>query len=221
MLPGPIDASTGRQQEEHDRDCAPVAAAAAHGVVRQPVECAVALRQRKEQRDPGQGQEQLAREPAHHGVHRHPADVDTDDPCHGHGQHADVEGRDTADDDGHRERAHGQDREIHDGSGRSDTVKNSLLTTSQPRALYMQQAAEARSRAGTQNGRPVQQPADSQPGDQCMPEIIIVPFIFSTIGFIVWVAINGWQRRQQVKLLTDFNSRLLSETARGEGEAVR
>lgn len=40
-------------------------------------------------------------------------------------------------------------------------------------------------------------------------EIIIVPFIFSTIGFIVWVAVNGWQRRQQVKLLTDFNSRLL------------
>jgi len=40
-------------------------------------------------------------------------------------------------------------------------------------------------------------------------EIIIVPFIFSTIGFIVWVVVNGWQRRQQVKQLTDFNSRLL------------
>jgi hypothetical protein len=40
-------------------------------------------------------------------------------------------------------------------------------------------------------------------------EIIVVPFIFSTIGFIVWVAINGLQRRQQIKLLTDFNSRLL------------
>jgi hypothetical protein len=40
-------------------------------------------------------------------------------------------------------------------------------------------------------------------------EIIIVPFIFSTIGFIVWVAINGWQRRQHIKLLTDVNSRLL------------
>jgi hypothetical protein len=45
--------------------------------------------------------------------------------------------------------------------------------------------------------------------DRMGSEIIIVPFIFSTIGFIVWVAINGWQRRQQVKLLTDFNSRLL------------
>jgi len=40
-------------------------------------------------------------------------------------------------------------------------------------------------------------------------DIIIVPFIFSTIGFIVWVVVNGWQRRQQIKQLTDFNSRLL------------
>jgi hypothetical protein len=45
--------------------------------------------------------------------------------------------------------------------------------------------------------------------DRMGSEIIIVPFIFTTIGFIVWVAINGWQRRQQVKVLTDFNSRLL------------
>jgi hypothetical protein len=42
-----------------------------------------------------------------------------------------------------------------------------------------------------------------------MPEIIIVPFFFSTVGFITWVAINGWQRRQQIKLLMDFNTRLL------------
>jgi hypothetical protein len=40
-------------------------------------------------------------------------------------------------------------------------------------------------------------------------EIIIVPFIFATLGFVVWVAFNGWQRRSQVKLLTEFNSRLL------------
>ena len=40
-------------------------------------------------------------------------------------------------------------------------------------------------------------------------EIIIVPFIFSTMAFIAWVAFNGWQRRQQVRLLTEFNSRLL------------
>jgi hypothetical protein len=45
--------------------------------------------------------------------------------------------------------------------------------------------------------------------ERIAPEIIIVPFIFSTIGFVVWVAFNAWERRQQVKLLTDFNSRLL------------
>jgi hypothetical protein len=45
--------------------------------------------------------------------------------------------------------------------------------------------------------------------EQMGSEIIIVPFIFSTIGFVVWVAFNGWQRRQQVRSLTDFNTRLL------------
>ena len=45
--------------------------------------------------------------------------------------------------------------------------------------------------------------------EQMGSEIIIVPFIFSTIGFVVWVAFNAWQRRQQVRSLTDFNTRLL------------
>ena len=45
--------------------------------------------------------------------------------------------------------------------------------------------------------------------DRMGSEVIIVPFIFSTIGFVVWVAMNGLERRQQVKALTDFNSRLL------------
>src|SRR5262245_11012660 len=40
-------------------------------------------------------------------------------------------------------------------------------------------------------------------------EVVVVPFIFGTIGFIVWVAINGMHRRQQIKLLTEFNNRLL------------
>ncbi len=40
-------------------------------------------------------------------------------------------------------------------------------------------------------------------------EIIIVPFIFSTIGFVVWVLVNGWQRRQQIRVMTEFNSHLL------------
>jgi hypothetical protein len=41
------------------------------------------------------------------------------------------------------------------------------------------------------------------------PEVVIVPVIFGTIAYIVWVMVNGWQRRFQVKLATDFNSRLL------------
>jgi hypothetical protein len=40
-------------------------------------------------------------------------------------------------------------------------------------------------------------------------EIIIVPFIFSTIGFVVWVLVAGWQRRQHIRVMTDFNNKLL------------
>jgi len=40
-------------------------------------------------------------------------------------------------------------------------------------------------------------------------EIIIVPFIFSTIGFIVWVLVTGSQRRQHIRVMTDFNNKLL------------
>jgi hypothetical protein len=40
-------------------------------------------------------------------------------------------------------------------------------------------------------------------------EIIIVPFIFSTFGFIVWVLVTGWQRRQHIRVMTDFNNKLL------------
>ena len=32
---------------------------------------------------------------------------------------------------------------------------------------------------------------------------------------VVWVAVNGWQRRQHIKLLTDFNSRLLERIDEG------
>jgi hypothetical protein len=39
-------------------------------------------------------------------------------------------------------------------------------------------------------------------------EMIVVPVFFGMLGFVVWVVVNGWQRRQQVKLMTDFNSRL-------------
>jgi hypothetical protein len=42
-----------------------------------------------------------------------------------------------------------------------------------------------------------------------MPEVIILPVFFSMLAFIVWTIVNAWQRRQHLKLITDFNSRLL------------
>ena len=41
------------------------------------------------------------------------------------------------------------------------------------------------------------------------PEIIIVPALFVMVGFIIWVVVNGWQRRLRLKLTTEFNSKLL------------
>jgi hypothetical protein len=41
------------------------------------------------------------------------------------------------------------------------------------------------------------------------PEVVIVPMLFIMLGFIVWVVVNGFQRRLHLKLATDFNSRLL------------
>lgn len=40
-------------------------------------------------------------------------------------------------------------------------------------------------------------------------EIVIVPVVFATIGFVVWIMVVGWQRRQQIRVMTDFNTRLL------------
>jgi hypothetical protein len=40
-------------------------------------------------------------------------------------------------------------------------------------------------------------------------EFILVPSMFGMISFVVWVIVNGWERRQHWKHLTDFNSRLL------------
>lgn len=41
------------------------------------------------------------------------------------------------------------------------------------------------------------------------PEIIIIPAFFVMVGYVVWVTVTAWQRRQRLKLVTDFNSRLL------------
>lgn len=40
-------------------------------------------------------------------------------------------------------------------------------------------------------------------------EFIVLPSMFAMIAFVIWVVANGWQRRQQWRLMTDFNTRLL------------
>lgn len=39
--------------------------------------------------------------------------------------------------------------------------------------------------------------------------MVVVPALFATIGFVVWTIVNGSQRRQQLKTVAEFNSRLL------------
>jgi hypothetical protein len=38
---------------------------------------------------------------------------------------------------------------------------------------------------------------------------VFFPTFFGMVSFIVWVVVNGWQRRQQIKLIVDFNNRVL------------
>jgi hypothetical protein len=40
-------------------------------------------------------------------------------------------------------------------------------------------------------------------------EIIIVPSMFFMIGFIVYIVVDGYRRRQQTKVYTEFHSKLL------------
>ncbi|HEX6464541.1 MAG TPA: hypothetical protein VFZ98_08815 [Vicinamibacterales bacterium] len=40
-------------------------------------------------------------------------------------------------------------------------------------------------------------------------EIVIVPVVFATIGFVVWILVLGYSRRQQIRGMTEFQSRLL------------
>ena len=42
-----------------------------------------------------------------------------------------------------------------------------------------------------------------------MGDIVFFPCFFGTISFVVWVVVNAWQRRQRIKLVTDFNNRVL------------
>jgi len=41
------------------------------------------------------------------------------------------------------------------------------------------------------------------------PEIIILPAFFLMVAFVVWTAVTAWQRRQRLRLLSDFNNRLI------------
>ena len=42
-----------------------------------------------------------------------------------------------------------------------------------------------------------------------MPEIIIAPAFFAMVAFIVWINVTAWVRRHQLKLMTEFNGRLI------------
>jgi hypothetical protein len=40
-------------------------------------------------------------------------------------------------------------------------------------------------------------------------EVVIAPVFFSMMAFIVWTVVNSWQRHQQLKLMAEFNGRLI------------
>ena len=42
-----------------------------------------------------------------------------------------------------------------------------------------------------------------------MPEIIIVPALFVTIGFVAWTIASNWQRHEQLKEMTGFHAKVL------------
>ena len=44
-------------------------------------------------------------------------------------------------------------------------------------------------------------------------EWVFFPSFFGTVSFVVWVVVNAWHRRQHVKLITEFNNRVLERLA--------
>jgi hypothetical protein len=40
-------------------------------------------------------------------------------------------------------------------------------------------------------------------------EIIIVPSLFFMVGFVVYITVDGFRRRQQMRVMTDFHAKLL------------
>ena len=81
--------------------------------MRDLVQGAVQLGLREEEGHACQCQEQLNREAAQHLVEAHRAEIDAHDPGEGDGHDADIETGETADDDGDKQRAEGEPREIH------------------------------------------------------------------------------------------------------------
>jgi hypothetical protein len=41
------------------------------------------------------------------------------------------------------------------------------------------------------------------------PEVVVVPSFFVTIGYVVWVWVNASQRKQRLKLMTEFHGKLI------------
>ena len=41
------------------------------------------------------------------------------------------------------------------------------------------------------------------------PEFIIIPSALLMVAFVIWTTVTAWQRRQRLRLLTDFNNRLI------------
>lgn len=52
------------------------------------------------------------------------------------------------------------------------------------------------------------------------PDLVIIPIMFAAVSFIVWVIVDGFRRRQQTKVFTEFHSKLLDRigTAKEFGE---
>lgn len=40
-------------------------------------------------------------------------------------------------------------------------------------------------------------------------DFVFFPAFFGMISFVIWVVVNGWQRRQQLRLTTEFTTKVL------------
>jgi hypothetical protein len=81
--------------------------------MRDLVQGAVQLRLREEKSHAGERQKQLNREAAQHRVEAHRAEIDAHDPGERDGHDADIETGEATDDDGDKQRAKGEPRQIH------------------------------------------------------------------------------------------------------------